>query len=61
MESVPGKRASFQDQTVSRDTVRAGLTFRGARGILSARGPLTRPNRCILDTEFSKIKTTFCI
>jgi hypothetical protein len=39
-------------------TNRAGLTFRGARGILSARGPLTppQPSIGILDTELSKIK-----
>ena len=40
--------------------LRAGLTFRGAHGILSARGPLTppppQPSNGILDTEFSKIK-----
>ena len=37
---------------------RAGLTFRGARGILSARGPFTPPPppNGMLDTEFNKIK-----
>ena len=38
---------------------RAGLTFRGARGILLERGPLTppppQPPNGILDPEFSKI------
>jgi hypothetical protein len=34
---------------------RAGLTFRGARGILLERGPLTPPPNGILDPEFSKI------
>ena len=46
--------------------IRAGLTFRGARGIISARGPLTtpppppppppKPPNGNLGTEFSKIK-----
>jgi hypothetical protein len=35
---------------------RNGLTFRGARGISSARGPLTPLPNGLLDTEFSKIK-----
>ena len=39
---------------------RAGLTFRGARGIISARGPLppppSQPPNGNLGTEFSKIK-----
>ena len=35
---------------------RAGLTFRGARGILSARGPLTPPPNGLLNTKLSKIK-----
>ena len=38
------------------DKGRAGLTFRGARGILSARGPLTPPPNGILDTKFNKIR-----
>jgi hypothetical protein len=41
-------------------SVRAGLTFRGARGILLGRGPLPppppQPPNGILNPEFSKIK-----
>jgi hypothetical protein len=41
---------------------RAGLRFHGARGLLSARGPLNSPSpNDILNTEFRKIQKSFCI